>query len=463
MINEVLTNSAPTLDTIELHNTTGASIPVANWYLSDSNSNYRKFRIPGGTIPAGSYVTLDEDDFNADEGNTILGYAGEVAVAPTTVTTTAHGKSTGDVITISGYGGIGGYDGTHEVTVLDNTTFTIPVAFLDNHGSKGTYTSGEPFALSSLGDDVWLLEGDATGRPVAFVDRVEFAAAFPGDTLGRWPDGAGSDRLITMTAATFGSANRGPQIGPVVLSEVMYHPDAAGEDHFEYVEICNTGNETENLANWRLRGGVDFEFTAAHELAPGGLLVVVGFDPATNLAAASALRSAYRINSSIALAGPWTDGPLRNDTGTVRLQRAGDPPPGEPASIPQITEDEVVYFNTAPWPEAADGAGQSLTRTGLDQFGNFPTSWTAAGSTPGSKEPGESYDYATYRDLTFGPGMPPGSGEFEDFDSDGLLNILEAALRLDPLVADAFLMPQPVVEKGQLTLTYSRDILLSGI
>ncbi|MDE0594093.1 MAG: lamin tail domain-containing protein [Roseibacillus sp.] len=460
VVNEILTNTdLPAIDRIELHNTTGASIPVANWYLSDANTNYRKFRISSGSIPAGEYLDWDESDFNANQNLPISSYSGTIAAAPTTVSDAAHGLSTGDVITISGYGGIGAYNDTFEVTVPNANSFTIPVPFLDNHGTKGTYTSGEPFALSSQGDDVWLLEGDASGKLLKFVDRVEFAAAFNGDTLGRWPNGAGTGTLVTMTANTIGSPNSGPLVGPVVISEVMYHPDATIEDNLEYVELCNTGSVTENLVNWTLRGGVDFEFTAAHELAPGDILVVVGFDPVVEANATSAFRATYGIDASIPLMGPWTDGPLNNDTGTVRLQRPDVPSPGDPTNFPQVTEDEVIYFNTTPWPEDADGNGESLNRTGLDLFGNFSASWNATGPTPGVKR----FDYASYRDLTFGPGMPPGSGELEDFDIDGIPNLIEFALGLDPLVFDANLLPGVVVEGGSLSISYNRNNLLSGI
>jgi hypothetical protein len=225
------------------------------------------------------------------------------------------------------------------------------------------------------------------------------------------------------------------------------------------VEICNTGSVTENLLHWRLRGGVDFTFTAAHELDPGDILVVVGFDPMIEVGAANTFRTTYGIDASFPLVGPWTDGPLNNSTGMVRLQRPDSPPPGDPTSFPQVTEDEVIYFNTAPWPEDPDGNGDALNRTGIDLFGNFSTSWNAVGPTPGAKR----FDYASYRDLTFGPGMPPGSGELEDFDIDGIPNVVEFALGLNPLLFDADQLPPLVVEGGSLTLSYNRHNLLSGI
>jgi len=66
VVNEVLTNTAlPQLDAIELHNTTAADIDLSGWFLSDAGGNYKKFRIPDGTvIQAGAYLVFDEDDFN---------------------------------------------------------------------------------------------------------------------------------------------------------------------------------------------------------------------------------------------------------------------------------------------------------------------------------------------------------------------------------------------------------------
>ncbi|MCA9217038.1 MAG: lamin tail domain-containing protein, partial [Planctomycetales bacterium] len=67
VINEVLANATcKDSDTIELHNTTGAGVDIGGWTLSDSFDDLDKFTIPAGTtIPAGGYVTFDEDDFDA--------------------------------------------------------------------------------------------------------------------------------------------------------------------------------------------------------------------------------------------------------------------------------------------------------------------------------------------------------------------------------------------------------------
>ncbi|MBN2475332.1 MAG: lamin tail domain-containing protein [Pirellulales bacterium] len=66
VVNEVLSHTdEPWTDVIELYNTTGEPIDLSGWYLSDSNNDYLKFRIPDGTtIVSGGYVVFDEDDFN---------------------------------------------------------------------------------------------------------------------------------------------------------------------------------------------------------------------------------------------------------------------------------------------------------------------------------------------------------------------------------------------------------------
>ena len=63
VINEILTHTdLPLVDAIELHNSTGAPINVANWYVSDSGADYFRYRIPGPSkvIAAGGYLTIDE-------------------------------------------------------------------------------------------------------------------------------------------------------------------------------------------------------------------------------------------------------------------------------------------------------------------------------------------------------------------------------------------------------------------
>jgi|GEM_PF-2323220 len=65
VINEVLSHQDTDNpgDWIELHNTSGASINIGGWFLSDSRGNLKKYAIPGGTvIPAKGYAVFTEHD-----------------------------------------------------------------------------------------------------------------------------------------------------------------------------------------------------------------------------------------------------------------------------------------------------------------------------------------------------------------------------------------------------------------
>src|SRR5262249_41512521 len=67
VVNEVLTREdAPAVDAVELYNNTSSPINIGGWFLSDTNDNYKKFKIPTGTIiGANSYFVIDATQFNA--------------------------------------------------------------------------------------------------------------------------------------------------------------------------------------------------------------------------------------------------------------------------------------------------------------------------------------------------------------------------------------------------------------
>ena len=77
VLNEVLTHTdLPQVDAVELYNTTSQIIDIGGWYLSDSSSDFRKFRIPDGTtIDPNGYLVFDENDFNATLGASASDFA----------------------------------------------------------------------------------------------------------------------------------------------------------------------------------------------------------------------------------------------------------------------------------------------------------------------------------------------------------------------------------------------------
>lgn len=445
VINEVRSADAG-LDSIELYNATSSPLEIGGWLLTDSKRVYRSYEIPPTTLGGLDYLVISDNQYHAPATNPISNYSGSIGSSPTTVTSATHGLSTGDLITIEGYSGFSQFNDSFEVTVINPTTFTIDATLLDNAALKGNWRTGRPFGLNSGGDgdDLWLVETDSSGSPVNFVDQVEFAAAIPGTTLGRWPDGMGLDTLFTMTVRTPEAPNSGPALGPVFISEVHYAP--TGSDSREFVELTNTGDATVPLEFWKLRGGLDFDFNSSHAIAPGESIVIVTFDPQTDIAQTVDFRDTFGITPSATLTGPATDGPLNDENGTVRLQKGV----GEDGSD-QITIDEVRYLSTAPWPIASGGS--SLTRNGALEFGNFSSSWNAAAPTPGQILETEDYQ-------TWAAAISIGS-ENMDPDGDSLSNLLEFALGTDPNSPDE--LPSLIRVGSQGTVSFTSHIGRSGV
>lgn len=442
VINEVSSNS--TADFIELHNPTASPIDLTGWFLTDRKSVYQAYTLPPVILEPSGYLTIPATSFEDSPAKPITNYAPIPDLPYTLVTSANHGLQNGDVITIDGYGGVSDFNGSSDVFLVDANVFVINGTAVDNHPVKGSWKKGRPFGLSGVnGDTLWLLEGDSNRNPLAFVDRVDFAAADPDRTLGRWPDGMGANTLYSMTASTSGAANSGPLIGPVVISEVSY--DAQSIDSREFVELTNTGTNLVSLNQWRLRGGLDFDFNGSHSLSPGQSLVVVSFDPLIQTALADDFRSHFGIPSNVLLLGPATDGPLNDTEGTVRLQTAGPAP-----AFSQIIADEVRYLSEAPWPMADNG--NSLTRLSSLGFAGFPESWSSDLPTPGTFVAGENYQ-------SWAANNGVGS-EDDDDDGDSLENFLEYALGTNP---NQLTVLPPVMFDGDTgTITFPSHLTRTG-
>ncbi len=65
VLNEIRANSdAPTVDAVELFNTSDQTVDISGWFLSDSGSNPFKYQIPANTMLApGNFWTVDENQF----------------------------------------------------------------------------------------------------------------------------------------------------------------------------------------------------------------------------------------------------------------------------------------------------------------------------------------------------------------------------------------------------------------
>ena len=325
VVNEVLTHTdAPiTLpDSIELFNRTDEDIDISGWFLSDSFASPLKYEIPAGTtIEAGDYVTFTELDFD-----------------PTP----------------------------------------------ENPGPNDFRLSG------ARGDEVVLTKPDGTGGVEYLVDNVDFGGAANGESFGRLPNGTGE--LGVLSHNSFGCANTSARVGPVIVSEIVYNipisdsvlalqPDW-GKSDVEFVEIHNPTNQDVVLTNWRIRGDVDYDFPADAILAAGETLLITSITP-TNPTVDTAFRAQYGLPTGTRLLGPWS-GSLGNSGGRVELQHPDEPPSEDPDFYPRLIQDLTIYDDKAPWPEAADGDGETLQRVAPYLFGNEAHAWTSGAPSPGT-------------------------------------------------------------------------------
>ena len=387
VINEVLSHTdSPLEDAIELYNSSPQAVDLAGWYLSDSQSDPKRYRIPENTsIQGHAYRVFYQVQFGSADGEE------------------------------------------------DN-----PPQFSLN---------------SARGDAVYLSEADAYGNLTGYRAGIKFGAAANGVAMGRYPTSVGVD-FVALRNRSFGVDNPAtvqvfrtgagltnalPLVGPIVISEIMYHPggqgtNAAENPDLEFIELHNTAATNAPLYDpahatnrWHLANGIDFEFPANTVIPAGACLVVVPFDPVTNTAAKSAFEARY--GAGIPMAGPYS-GRLSNSGETVELLRPDSPqtaPHPDAGFVPYLLVERISFTDTNPWPAAADGLGYSLTRASISDFGNDPVNWTASAPTPGTVggfADSDSDGLPDWWEDAFGT-LKNTPDEDADPDGDGLTNMQE--------------------------------------
>lgn len=310
------------MDSIELHNPGPNRVAIGGWFLTDDFSNPQKFRIPDGiTIPAGGFLVFDENDFSV--------------------------------------------------------------------GPNG-------FRLSEYGEQAYLFSGNAEGELTGYSHGWDFGASPNGITTGRYEDSQGKVHFVLQASNTLGEENSLPLIGPVIVSEIHYRPpdldSGVNNDVDEYIELTNISSATVSLYNtdtsvpgygaaalhdtWRLRNAVDFDFLTGVELEPGESILVVGFDPSTDLTKLAGLRSKFSVPDSVDVFGPWS-GELNNAGEKIELEYPGSADPMLAFFVPYYTAEKIDYQDSPPWPVEADGRGSSLQRLRFYEFANDPQNWKA--------------------------------------------------------------------------------------
>ena len=358
IINEILAHTDPPLeDAIELYNPTTDALDISNWWLSNNRNIPFKFRIPAGTI-----------------------------MAP------------------------GGYK-----------------VFYEQVGSTGGFntsgTGNDPdFTLNAAhGGEVYLFTGDASGKLTGFRRGINFEASGHGISFGRYVNSVGDVDITAMSALSFGHDNptsvqdfrQGtglpnpyPKVGPVVINEVMYKPPNINvtndNSNDEYIELHNiaatnvplywvdatnrSGTRIVFTNGWKIDDAVTYQLPGAITLPVDGYLLVVNFDPQTNLTQLADFRTKYGVPPSFTrIYGPYK-GKLKNSSASVKLyrpdtvQEANRPDAG---FVPFVLMDKVNYGDSTPWPDLPDGNGASLQRRQGNLYGNDPANWGALAPTPG--------------------------------------------------------------------------------
>ncbi len=416
VINEVLTHTDPPLeDAIEIQNLGTSSTNIAGWYLSDSKNELKRYQIPGGiSFPAGGFRVFYETQFND--------------------------------------------------TSMPSTAFALS---------------------SSKGDEVYLSEA-TNGVLTGYRAQVKFGAAANGVSFGRYRRSDGQDDFVAMSSHTFGidnpssvpnfrtgagKTNAYPKVGPVVFNEIMYHPPnimvTNDNTQDEFLELKNITANPVNLFDpayptnqWRLRGGVDFDFPSNTTLGANSTLLVVSFSP-TNASALSAFKTAYGLTGTVTVLGPWS-GKLDNSSEGIEIQRPDTPqlPPANDAGfVPYIVVERVVYADLPPWPQAADGSGLSLQRVSGNGYGNDATNWVAAAANPTSGGSGDTDGdgipdaWENQYPLAMNPNNPGDAGQ--DYDGDGMTNLQEYHAGTNPQnPSSKLVLDGSIASPGQIRLQF---------
>lgn len=242
------------------------------------------------------------------------------------------------------------------------------------YGPARPAPGGVPFGLDALGDSVHLFSADTAGNLTGYSHGLSFKASEPGVSWIRVINSVGGELLLRSQVPTPGSSNAPPWIGPVVISEIHYHP-LDGDP--EFVELLNITDSPVPLFDparptntWALKG-INYLMPANLTLAPGQRLVICDTNPA-------AFRQGMGLGPAALVLGPFA-GALQDSGERLELLKPIDQTTN---GIAYEIIDSVRYNDKAPWSPAADGNGPSLQRLGADEIGDDPMNWASATPSP---------------------------------------------------------------------------------
>ena len=256
------------------------------------------------------------------------------------------------------------------------------------------------FALSENGEEVYL--SSAEGSVLTGCREFEdFGASETGVSFGRYYKASTNNHnFVAVDYNTPRAANAGPKVGPIVINEIMYHPDwpTGGiyhSDQYEYLELYNITGSPVTLYDsvegvpWKISDGIEYTFSALPNevtIPAGGYLLVVK-NP-------TAFSWRYPSVPSEKILGPY-DGKLGNGGEKVEISKPGDVDllgTRYYIRIDRVNYSDGSHPEDCPtgvdlWPVEADGLGKSLTRKVPADYGNDVINWKAAAPSPGTANP----------------------------------------------------------------------------
>jgi hypothetical protein len=210
-------------------------------------------------------------------------------------------------------------------------------------------------------------------------------------------------------------------------------------DDFEFIEIHNVSTQAIDLTGVRFTKGIDFDFPAGTQLAPGSFILIV-----KNQAAFEA-----RYGPGLPVAGNYGADNLSNGGEQIKLSL------GAGTAIL-----DFIYDDAAPWPVGIDGNGASLTLTAPESLPDhaLPMNWRTSSQLGGSPGVGDTSPYFTWAADYGLVGFPE-----DDEDGDGISNLMEFALAGDPKTVDLSILPVAERQNGTLALRFQRPALIAGV
>jgi len=285
-----------------------------------------------------------------------------------------------------------------EGTTIDPNDYIV--FYEDQHfGNPNDTGCNIRFALSENGETLYLHSGQ-DGELTGYSEEEKFGPSETGVAFGRYRKSTGTYNFVAMSYNTPRLPNAYPKVGPIVINEIMYHPNDPSGDA-EYVELLNISGSQVTLYDfltnepWKFVDdeadpdpGINFLFpdNPPVTMADGEYLLLV-----KNLAA---FNSRFTAPPTVTIL-QWVDGKLKNGREKPQISKPGDV---NAQGIRQYIRIDRVHYSDGshhedfdylvppldPWPVQADGYGSSLSRLFPQYYGNDPANWNAASPSPGS-------------------------------------------------------------------------------